>query len=734
MAQSKFKVDAKQIPIILTAGLITGIIAVVVSISLATLIFSGELSEFVPQGIGLFLFGSLAMGIVVTFLGSLPGTIISPQDSPAAVLALAAGGIAAAMTAASAAPDAVYATVLAAIILSALFTGLAFYLIGQFNLGNLVRFIPYPVIGGFLAGTGWLLARGALEVMTGQTLGLAMLPSLFRADMLMRWLPGTIYAFAVYAIFRKFNHYLIWPGVIAGGLVIFYTSLFASGTSIEQARGMGLLMESFQGGGLWRPFPFDSFSQIDWPAILGQADKIVLIAMVSIIGFLLNATALELIAKRDIDLNHELRVVGISNLVAGLGGGPAGYHLLGDTSLAYRMGGNNRWVSLAAALFCGFILLIGGGFIGYLPVALLSGLLLMLGLSFLGDWIYDAWFKLPRSDYFIVLVSLVVIAAVGFLEGIAVGVAIATVLFVFKYSRVNTVRDTLNGTIYHSNVDRPAIQRQMLKERGEGIHIFRLQGYIFFGTSDGLLNRVREILEDKRSREHFIVLDFHRVHGLDSSAVSSFTRMRQLADLHDIYLVLTQVAPQIRAQMAKGGFDGDARVQFFPTLDHGVEWCENMLLTRHEASTEFIQTGIKSQLQRGFPHPDLVEPLIKYLERLEAESDFTLMKRGDPPDEMYFIEAGRLNIQISNADGEVIRLRSVRSGTVVGEMGMYLKGARSADVVTSQPSVLYRLTSASLKEMEERDPQVAAALHEWIARLLAERLADNNRAIEALMD
>lgn len=80
------------------------------------------------------------------------------------------------------------------------------------------------------------------------------------------------------------------------------------------------------------------------------------------------------------------------------------------------------------------------------------------------------------------------------------------------------------------------------------------------------------------------------------------------------------------------------------------------------------------------------------------------------------------------------RLRSVRSGTVVGEMGMYLKGARSADVVTSQPSVLYRLTSTSLKKMEENDPQVAAALHEWIARLLAERLADNNRAIEALMD
>jgi len=313
-------------------------------------------------------------------------------------------------------------------------------------------------------------------------------------------------------------------------------------------------------------------------------------------------------------------------------------------------------------------------------------------------------------------------------------VAISILLFVFKYASVNTVRDSLNGKIYHSNVERPAIQRETLNRLGEAIHIFRLQGFIFFGTSNGILSRVREILEDTTHHENFIILDFHRVHNLDSSAVSSFVRMRQLADLHDIYLVLTQVSPLMHRQMEQGGFVGDQRVQFFPSLDYGMEWCENMLLTKNEASTEFIATTMQSQLRRTFPHPELVEPLFKYLERVEAEADVTLMRRGDPPDAMYFVEAGRLNIQLVTPDNEVIRLRSIRSGTVIGEIGMYLNQTRTADVITLQKSVLYRLSTEALMRMEAEDPQAAAALHEWVARLLAERLSDNNHAIEALLD
>ncbi len=725
--------DSKTLVPGITAGIVVGIIVVTLSISLATFIFSGELSSFVPRGIGLLLFSGLAMGLVVAALSSLPGAAIGPQDGPSALLAIAAAGVASGLTGISN-PEVAYHTVVAGILLSTLATGAAFFLIGQFKLGNLVRYIPYPVIGGFLAGTGWLITRGTLEGMAGQGLSLAALPSLFTAESLFHWLPGSLFAVAVLLILRKYNHFLIWPGIVLGGIAIFYGLIFLRGMTLDEARAAGMFIQPFASGGLWQPFLPSHFADVEWAALRGALDSLAIIPLVSLIAFLLNASALELVAKRDIDLNRELRVAGLSNFIAGLGGGTAGYHLLGATALAQRMGARTRLVSLIAALVCGLVLVAGGSFISLLPVAFLNGMLLMLGLSFLVDWLYDARPKLPVADYALVWVILFVIGSVGFLEGVIAGVAISILLFVFKYANVNTVRDSLNGKIYHSKVERPAIQRDLLNRLGEGIHIFRLQGFIFFGTSNGILSRVREILEDPTFKEKFIVLDFHRVHNLDSSAVSSFVRMRQLADLHDIYLVLTQVSPLMHRQMEQGGFVGDQRVQFFPSLDYGMEWCENMLLTKNEASTQFIAANLQAQLKRSFPHPELVDSLFSRLERVEAEAAQTLMRRGEASDAMYFVESGRLNIELTTPDGDVIRLRSIRSGTVIGEMGLYLKQARTADVVTLQPSVLYRLSAEALLKMEAEEPQTAAALHEWIALMLAERLSDNNRAIEALLD
>jgi sulfate permease, SulP family len=723
--------DPRQLVTQVTAGLVIGLIVVVLSVSLATLVFTGDMSPFISRGIGIFVFSGLIMLVTAAIFGSLPGTVIGPQDGPAALLAVTAGSIVGTL---AGAPETIFATTTAGIILSSIVTGIILLLIGQFKLGNLVRYIPYPVVGGFLAGTGWLLTRGAFEVMTGDALSLQTLASLIQPRNFFLWIPGTVYAVVILVVLRKSNHYLTWPLLIFGAVTVFHTTLFFTGTSVGQAREMGLLLGAFPGGGLWQPFTPADFSHVDWTALTEHADTLIPIPLVSLVALLLNATGLELVAKRDVDLNRELRMTGLANILSGLGGGPAGYHYLGPTALAMRMGAKSRVVSIVAAFICVLTLLIGGGVVSVLPVALLSSLLLVLGLSFLIEWVYEAWFKLPRADYFIVIISLLVIAFWGYLEGVAVGIVVSTILFVVKYSGINNVRDNLNGKIYHAKVERPAVQREILHKYGEGIHIFRLQGYLFFGTSDKLLGRVREILEDTTNREHFIVLDFLRVYGLDSSAVSSFTRMYQLAELHNVYLVLTQVKPSIRQQMIQGGFKPGQRVQIFPTLDHGMEWCENMLLQRHEASTQFIQVGIKGQLRRTFGKPELVERLLTYLERLEVETNTTLFRRGDPSTTMYFVEAGRLNVILEGKNGEITRLRNIRSGTVVGEISMYLRSPRTAHVVTEQPCVLYQLTLEALGKMEAQDPETASALHEWVARLLAERMADNTRAMRALLD
>jgi SulP family sulfate permease len=100
---------------------------------------------------------------------------------------------------------------------------------------------------------------------------------------------------------------------------------------------------------------------------------------------------------------------------------------------------------------------------------------------------------------------------------------------------------------------------------------------------------------------------------------------------------------------------------------------------------------------------------------------------------MYFIESGQVKAELELPDGKALRLRTMHSGSVVGEIGLYLGGARTASIVTTQPSTLYRLSASALEQMKVEDPEVAMGLHQWIARLLAERLSYTNRTLEALM-
>src|SRR5688572_10846201 len=136
----------------LTAGLVTGIIGVIVSISFGVLIFSGDLLPFAGQGVGFGLVGAAVITLVASLTSSYPGIVSTPQDSPAPILALMAAAIAHEMTGAP--PQQILLTVVAAIMLTAIIVGLFMLLLGRFRLGELIRYIPYPVIGGFLAGTG----------------------------------------------------------------------------------------------------------------------------------------------------------------------------------------------------------------------------------------------------------------------------------------------------------------------------------------------------------------------------------------------------------------------------------------------------------------------------------------------------------------------------------------------------------------------------------------------------
>ena len=169
----------------------------------------------------------------------------------------------------------------------------------------------------------------------------------------------------------------------------------------------------------------------------------------------------------------------------------------------------------------------------------------------------------------------------------------------------------MNGQIFHSNVDRPKAHRDLLNERGAEIHILRLQGFIFFGTIQAILNEVRRRLaQEDLPKFGYLVLDFQRVTRLDSSAVFGIKRLKQLTQASGVLMVWTQVAPAIQRQLERGGLVDrtDDTFIILPTLDHGVEWCENKILAAHGTVnlTAFVER-LGSQLKRAFPGIEAAE-------------------------------------------------------------------------------------------------------------------------------
>lgn len=725
--------DIRRYLSVVSIGLVGGAIVLPLVISFAILIFSGELSVFASQGIGMVLFGGLIMQLIVALTSSVPGLIGAPQDSPAAVLGLSALMVAARMEGMP--PEAKFITVVVMVMLTSVVAGLFFVFVGGFKLSRFVRFMPYPVVGGFVAGTGLLLTQGALGVMLGRTFHLTDLEILFQTEDLLLWIPGILFGTIVLIASRRSKHLLTYPALLIGAVMLFYLAVTGSGYTLDQVRDLGWLLGPFPPGALWTPLDLSLLAQVDWGLILSQSSNIAAVSLISIVALLLNASALELIAQKDMDLNRELISIGAANIAGGLAGSSVGYHHLGVSSIALRLGITSRLVALFAALVSGLALLFGASLLSLIPKFVVGGLIFFVGLSFLVEWLYDAWFQLGLIDYTLVWIILIVVGAVGFLQGVGVGIIIAIILFVVNYSRIDISKDKLTGSTYQSNMERPIEQRQLIKSMGESIFILRLQGFIFFGTSQSLVSQVNLRAKDPTQEKlRFLILDFQHVSALDASAIFSFVRLKQMAAANQFHLVLTDLNKDIKAKLARNGLDEqELIIRIFPTLDYGMEWCESKLLLE-EGGSSIIRAGtLRAQLGKLLPSEEQVEKFITYLERQEAQEYHILIHQGDPPDCMYFIDSGEVTTRLQMSKGSFIRLKSQQGGTMVGEMGLFLNQSRTATVVVSKPSVLYRLSLSSYKRMMQDDPQLAFYLYQWIGRVLSVRIAENNSTLEVLL-
>jgi len=730
------RIDPVKLVTSLTAGLISGILTIVMVTAFSALIFSGPLSGFISHGISFILFGAFVIGAVTALTSSYAGTVARPHEIPAAILALIASIIAGKMPPSGSGHD-VYITVVFIIIVTSISTGLFFLVLGFFKAGNLIRFIPYPVMGGFLAGTGYLLIKGAFGVMTEKTLTIANIFYMTHPDVLIKWAPGLILAVILFLVLRWRNHYLVMPAWLLFSVGLFYLVFFIGNTPLSGIRAQGWLIGPFQQGQLQHPLSLSAISSIDIAEAVSQASRVGTILIISCMSLLLNASGLEFIVREDIDLNRELRSVGLANLLAGMGGGTVGFHSLSLSALGYTMGAKSRLIGLVSAALCGSILFFGSSLLSYFPKPVMGAVLLFLGLSFLYQWLYETWFKLPAIDCVLILIILVVIAVFGFLQGVGVGMLVAVMIFVFRYSHVKVVKHALTGTNYHSNVDRPAGQQRIISEKGGEIYIMKLQGFIFFGTANDLFEQVKKRANDGALPPlRFLVLDFQFVNGVDSSTTNSFIKMKLNAESRGYVLIFTHLSTRLSMQLKRRGFDLEKTGYFatFPDLDRGMEWCEDQILEVEKATPAVQDQTLAEQLRDFFPPPDGVDRFLGYLERKKAPGGHTLIQQGDPPHSLYFLESGQVTVQLRNEYSQSIRLRTMGPGTVVGELGLYLRTNSAASVITERESVFYRLTAEALKNIEEKEPEIAAAFHKYMAQRLGRRLLYTNQSLQAMMD
>jgi sulfate permease, SulP family len=734
----------------MAGGLLVGTLKVIVALSLAALVFGDDLGDLRARGIGLALLSTIAVGTLAALLGSLPGTAGSVQDTPAAVLAVMAAAVATALPAGSDV-ETRFMTVVALVGLTTIATGTSFLLVGVFRLGRLVRYLPYPVVGGFMAGTGWLLLTGGIGVMSGVQPSVGYLADLLAHGVWIRWLPGLGLAVALVLATRLSSHPLVFPGITVAAAAAFYLTMAASSGSVEAWRSGGLLLGPFPEGAPFRPVGVGDFGHVRWDVVAAHAAGGATVAFLSLLALLFNATGLELALGRKLDLDRELRVAGLGNLLAGSLGGMIGYHVLSFTLLNHRLGSGSRLVALVSLAVVGAALAIGPAPLAFVPTLVVGGVLAYLGLSLLIEWLYGAATRLSRVEYGIVVVILATIAAVGFLPGIALGLGLAVVLFVVSYSRVDVVRHELSGAEARSRVRWSEHEGRTLDERGGSILVFQLQGFLFFGSVAGLVQRVERRLASG-PLEH-LILDFRHVSGADATAAASFARLVRLGSARGFAVHLTEASTALAQRLARAAPRAlaDDRITRFATLDDALEWCERATLASAGSSR-----GARSEPQSaaGTPEPAAATPepaaempaplapaapdeldpraLLAHLERLEVPAGHRLMTQGEPSDDLYLIERGRVTAWLEREGGPRVRLETMQGGTLVGEVAFFTGAPRTASVVTDTPATLHRLTREGLDALAEREPEAAAALQRLIVTRLADRVQHLQRVLAAL--
>jgi SulP family sulfate permease len=715
-------------------GLAAMLVALPSAIAFGVTVFAPLGGSYAAYGALAGILGATALGIVAPLLGGTNRLITAPCAPAAAVLA----ALAIELVQQGTAPE----TVLLMLTVIGLITGALQFLFGTVGLGRLIKYMPYPVVSGYLSGVGLIIITSQVPKLLGTPRGTHFWSAL-ASPALWQWQAVVVGLVTIVVMVGAARLTKAVPAAILGlaGSILAYFALAAADHRLLTLTGNALVIGPLGGSGdgllaglSSRATALTHLRLADLAAVVVPA--LTLTVLLSI-DTLKTCVVLDTVTRSRHDSNRELIGQGCGNLASALIGGIPGAGTMGATLVNISSGGVTRRSSVFEGGFSLAAFVALGGLIAWVPVAALAGILIVVGVKMIDR--SSLHFLRSRStvfDFLVIAAVVVTALTVGLIEASGVGVGLAILLFLRGQIGGTVVRRKAYGNETFSKQVRLPAEMAILKDRGERTVIFELQGSLFFGTTDQMYTA----LEPELKSRTYVILDLRRVQSVDVTAAHVLEQIKDMLADHNGVLILSQIPRTLPSgQDMERYFDqvglvrAEHPVRVFAELDEAMEWAEDRILD---------EAGLHRDAERPLDLHEIdlfagrkeetLAALAACMQQRSIKAGERIFSRGDTEDDLYLIRRGSVRIVLPLGVNQGHRVASFARGDFFGEMAFLDRDARSADAIASTDTDLFVLSRAHFEGFAAEHKQAGLALMQGLARVLAIRLRYTNAEVRVL--
>ncbi len=720
----------------LWGGLSAMLVALPSAIAFGVTIFAPLGGAYAAQGAIAGILGATALGLVAPTFGGTNRLITAPCAPAAAVLAALAIDLARRGIAAESA--------VLMIALVALGCGVLQIVFGAVGLGRLIKYMPYPVVSGYLSGVGLIIILSQVPKFLGAPKGTQFWASLSTPE-LWKWNGIVVGAVTIAVMVFAPRLTKAVPAAILGlaaAVATYFGLAYWRDPSLLALAGNSLVVGPLGGGE--GSFMDAMVGRWQGAGVLNPADLKLLITPALTLAVLLSidtlktCVVLDALTRSRHNSNRELVAQGLGNVAATAIGGVPGAGTMGATLVNIASGARTRLSGVIEGVLALAAFLLLGKLLAWIPIAALAGILIVVGFRMFDR--HSLHLLQSRSTIldFLVIVAVVVVAeTVSLIAASGVGIALAILLFLREQIGGSVVRRKSYGNQMFSKTVRLPEERAILEKRGERSVIFELQGSLFFGTTDQLLSRIEPELKTRA----YVLLDMRRVQSVDVTAAHVLDRIEDALAETKGFLIFSQLPQNLpsgrdmQQYFDQVGLVRQRHIRVFGELDEALEWVENRVLEEERLEREQETSLELAELEvfRGRAAETLSD-LEACMERRSFKAGEKIFKAGDASDQLFLIRRGAVRIVLPLEGMQDHHLATFGRGDFFGEMAFLDHQPRSADAVAHSDTDLFVLSRQRFDGLREEHKRLSIQLLEGLARELALRLRQTNIEVRALRE